>query len=561
MNHSTQKKKRGKGLAVGVQRRILENTKRTLGAFENQTHVVGVRTTAVGGDDDDDVIVRLVEVAWRGDGDAAVVGGVWRNGGGEGGMIWWRLGSVVVELVATEERQPRHSVDYSSSHHFSSDDSSRDSSSSSSSKTSSDSSADALSDSASSRSSSDHSLPTPISGMRPSHHLCSLVPSIHRSSATISDRPSHNSSSASPSRNRSRSPAASVLLSSPTLGALSYARADLLPSPKRIRKARLGVDFEDESSEPSRSRGADLEMDVDVMRSDGIYIDLEIQEEIDECIAYADALRDRGIDSRVVVEAIDREEIETGMRGPVEVRVDRVTHPVVADDILEPAQEGAIEVTYETLGDLVQRFHDHTEEIPVHRVQLERDNRRLGDMMDVASQRVAQSQRRELRVQREIRQLIAYCIITKSWHYHEVIMILTMPNTRSGASMTREGVNEQIDRQMAGALGARTTARNLEPFVRDGGGQEEVNGGNENGGNGNEENGNGGNGNGNGNGGGNGYNFRRFVPARECTYQDFLKCQPLSFNGTEGVVGLTRWFEKYQVKCTMCTLLNSSLTW
>ncbi|GJU42213.1 retrovirus-related pol polyprotein from transposon TNT 1-94 [Tanacetum coccineum] len=29
----------------------------------------------------------------------------------------------------------------------------------------------------------------------------------------------------------------------------------------------------------------------------------------------------------------------------------------------------AVEVTYETLGDLVQRFHDHTEEIPVHRVQ------------------------------------------------------------------------------------------------------------------------------------------------------------------------------------------------
>ncbi|GKE82902.1 putative reverse transcriptase domain-containing protein, partial [Tanacetum coccineum] len=55
-----------------------------------------------------------------------------------------------------------------------------------------------------------------------------------------------------------------------------------------------------------------------------------------------------------------------------------------------------------------------------------------------------------------------------------------MPNTRSGASRTREGINEQIDCQMAGALG--TTAKNLEPLMRDGGGQEE---GNENGGNGN----------------------------------------------------------------------------
>ncbi|GJX47404.1 hypothetical protein Tco_0272594 [Tanacetum coccineum] len=96
--------------------------------------------------------------------------------------------------------------------------------------------------------------------------------------------------------------------------------------------------------------------------------------------------------------------------------------------------------------------------------------------------------------------------------------------------------------------------------------------GNRNGGNGNGGNGN--RGNGNGNGGGNSYNFGGFVPARECTYQDFLKCQPLNFNGTKGVVRLTRWFEKiemvfhisnclerYQVKYALCTLLNSALTW
>ncbi|GKE24955.1 hypothetical protein Tco_1436467, partial [Tanacetum coccineum] len=40
---------------------------------------------------------------------------------------------------------------------------------------------------------------------------------------------------------------------------------------------------------------------------------------------------------------------------------------------------------------------------------------------------------------------------------------------------------------------------------------------------------------------------RRTVPAaRECTYSDFLKCQPLNFKGTEGVVGLTQWFEKME---------------
>ncbi|GJS86529.1 hypothetical protein Tco_0769165 [Tanacetum coccineum] len=230
--------------------------------------------------------------------------------------------------LPTHRLAVRHSVDYSSSDHFSLDDSSSSSSSSSSSETSSDSFADALSDSASSRSSSNHSLPVSPSGMRPNHHLCSLVPSIHRSS-TDSERPSHDSSSASLSRKRSRSPVASVPLSSPTLGSLSYACADLLPSPKRIRRSesatdlegcledsfelyvprevRLGVDFEDESSEPSRSRGTDLEMDVDVVRSDGIEIDPDTQAEIDKCFAYAYALRDRGIDARVVVEAIDRE--------------------------------------------------------------------------------------------------------------------------------------------------------------------------------------------------------------------------------------------------------------
>ncbi|GKD46394.1 reverse transcriptase domain-containing protein, partial [Tanacetum coccineum] len=165
--------------------------------------------------------------------------------------------------------------------------------------------------------------------------------------------------------------------------------------------------------------------------------------------------------------------------------------------------------------------------------ELEWDNRRLRDLMDVASQRVARSQRRELRVQREMRQI-------RHFRFYDCMRITRL---------------EACARKHLGyrALGARTTTRNLEPLMREGGGQEEVNGnggngngGNRNRGNGNGGNRNGGNGNGNGNGGGNGYNFGGFVPAQECTYQDFLKCQPLSFNGTEGVVGLTYWFEKME---------------
>ncbi|GJR42072.1 hypothetical protein Tco_1310175 [Tanacetum coccineum] len=95
-------------------------------------------------------------------------------------------------------------------------------------------------------------------------------------------------------------------------------------------------------------------------RDSGYSADVEIQAETDECFAYADALRDRGIDARVVVEAVDREESKTSVRGPVKVRVERVTHPVRTEDIPEPAQEGVVEVTYETLGDLVQRKMSNT---------------------------------------------------------------------------------------------------------------------------------------------------------------------------------------------------------
>nr|GEW35272.1 hypothetical protein [Tanacetum cinerariifolium] len=138
----------------------------------------------------------------------------------------------------------RHSVDYSSLDLFSSDDSSRNSSLSSSSslssETSSDPSLDDLSDS-----SSDHSLLAPSTVMTPSHRLCSLVPSVPCLYAAIIDRTSHSSSSsASPSRKRSRSPAASIPLSPLVPEALSSARADLLPSPKRIRSLESGKDLE-----------------------------------------------------------------------------------------------------------------------------------------------------------------------------------------------------------------------------------------------------------------------------------------------------------------------------
>ncbi|GKD99212.1 reverse transcriptase domain-containing protein [Tanacetum coccineum] len=67
---------------------------------------------------------------------------------------------------------------------------------------------------------------------------------------------------------------------------------------------------------------------------------------------------------------------------------------------------------------------------------------------------------------------------------------------------------------------------------------------------------------------------RNVQTARPCFYADFMKCQPLNFKGTEGVVGLTRWIKKMesvfnisgcaienQVKFATCTLLGAALTW
>ncbi|GJR01990.1 putative reverse transcriptase domain-containing protein [Tanacetum coccineum] len=61
---------------------------------------------------------------------------------------------------------------------------------------------------------------------------------------------------------------------------------------------------------------------------------------------------------------------------------------------------------------------------------------------------------------------------------------------------------------------------------------------------------------------------------RECTYNDFLNCKPLTFKGTKGVVVLSQWFKKIesvfhisncavenQVKFATCTFLGNALTW
>ncbi|GJW40979.1 hypothetical protein Tco_0066824 [Tanacetum coccineum] len=392
-----------------------------------------------------------------------------------------RVGPLPVQQLAV-----RHSVDHSSSDYFSPDDSARDSSSNSSSEASSDFHSDTSSDSSLRHSLPDHSSP---------------------------DLPS----TSVPSRKRRRYPMTSVPALPPISGALSPVRADLIPSPKKVRDFGYLSDVEVDPRETS-------------LRDDVIA-------EISEYFAYADALRDIGIYARVIVEAVDREESETGIRGPIDVKVDRV---------IEGVQK---EQGHRIVG-LESAVTAMTERI----TELERDNKRLRGIVSVESQRFDRLQHGMSRMQRELRQIL------KGFDF----MIEKMPNTRSGASMTHEEVEELVTRRVAEEMEAREAAMNLEPLNENGDEQEGGNRGNGNGGNrgngngGNKGNGNGGNGgngnrgngeNGNGNRNGNhGMNYGGFMPvARECTFQDFLKCKPHNFSGTEGVVGLTRWFEKMEI--------------
>ncbi|GKD80121.1 hypothetical protein Tco_1342742, partial [Tanacetum coccineum] len=62
--------------------------------------------------------------------------------------------------------------------------------------------------------------------------------------------------------------------------------------------------------------------------------------------------------------------------------------------------------------------------------------------------------------------------------------------------------------------------------------------------------------------------------ARKCSCKEFMSCQPINFKGTEGAVGLIRWFERtesvfsrsnytedYKMKFATGTLTEEALSW
>ncbi|GJR04082.1 reverse transcriptase domain-containing protein [Tanacetum coccineum] len=114
----------------------------------------------------------------------------------------------------------------------------------------------------------------------------------------------------------------------------------------------------------------------------------------------------------------------------------------------------------------------------------------------------------------------------------------TMTITRSG--LTPEAIEELINRRVEEELAAYKATRAANALEAENPSQNGNNGDNGNGGEGNGENGNGENINPNEN------NRDARHVARECTYQDFMKCQSLNFKGTKGFVRFIRWFEKME---------------
>ncbi|GKA74870.1 hypothetical protein Tco_0781248 [Tanacetum coccineum] len=388
--------------------------------------------------------------------------------------------------------------------------------------------------------------------------------SLNDSLTTASTRPSHK---------RCRSPTSSVHVVSPVHGSLSLVRDGLSPLPKRIRDSDLVTDFEvssEDSYEPYVPREASLRVDVEDSYEPYTEpnIDSDIQADIDEYIAYADAIRARWTDDRDMVVTTGEEDVESRERDMVEVEVDPRVRPVIEDDVLESVREddldhvtadGVVEVTYETLGDLGHRITIVDLEVTTmtERISgLEQDNTRLIGMLDVESQRVDRLQRVVAVVLEIVDPAIELVMYSAMFDDYEIYLpifydMISMP-TATRTEMSQDAINGLITKRVDEALKAYDAARNpgTEAKIKNEQQDDHI-----------EENVNG-NRNPNANNGG-------VVPvARECTYQDFVKCQLLNFKGTEGVVGLTRWFEKietmfhisncplrYQVKYATCTLL------
>ncbi|GJV97910.1 hypothetical protein Tco_1549487 [Tanacetum coccineum] len=171
-------------------------------------------------------------------------------------------------------------------------------------------------------------------------------------------------------------------------------------------------------------------------------IDPDIQAEIDEYIAYADAFRDRGIDTRVVV---------------------RVTHPVDAEIIPEPTTQ-ALREFRRAQGTQIVGVESAVIALTERIAELERDNKRLRGTASVESQRVDRTPARHVTFDLLTLLPHAFGIFVE---YNFVSVVRKKPNT-TNLSVHRLGeeFDELVNRRVAEEWRPRGSRKDPEPQKR-----------------------------------------------------------------------------------------------
>ncbi|GKB06669.1 hypothetical protein Tco_0834902 [Tanacetum coccineum] len=329
----------------------------------------------------------------------------------------------------------------------------------------------------SSSSSSSDSSPVYCLGLDASDQAHSGSSTRDSSSGDSSERLMHLSShSVGPSRKRCRSPVDSVPLSTLVTGSLAPTRADLLPPRKRFRDSYSSeANIEEDAEVDGHYRGTGVGMELGIGEGDDVRGSVEI-------------------DLRDVRDDTEEYEADASAGDTDKVGINPMTAPIVEEEIVEPAGEDSSDSS-DTRDDIVRMAE------MIYSLRLE--NLKVRVMLDIERERVS------------------------SLRLH-----ITMTNHPFQDDPPPHGNDQQ---RVNAALEAHRVNRNLK-----------LGNGNDNGnGNGNGNRNGNGNGNGNGNNGSdngdcnenhnvNGRDDR--LVARECTYQDFMKCQPLSFKEPKVVV-------------------------
>nr|GEV64754.1 putative reverse transcriptase domain-containing protein [Tanacetum cinerariifolium] len=306
---------------------------------------------------------------------------------------------------------------------------------------------------------------------------------------------------AGPSRKRCRSPTTLIPSSTPVSRLIAPALADLPPR-KRFRDSYT---FEASEGEHMEIGIADAKTIVDLGISDGVGAPIEDGIGIGVEVSTSD-----------IKEGEEEFKAEASAGGMMEITVD----PLVTGGIFESTEGDALDLK----GTLFDIAH-YKSEVPLDRItEFQTVQRQLE-----AGQLISSGERAGL--VNKVRSLGRESSSSYGTFSGGVLSDSTISNTRS--RMTPAATEEMINRRVTKALETREANRNIGL------------------GNGNDEGGNS-SGDCNRNRGGNrignhNENNRGARPViYEYTYQDFVKCQPLNFKGTKGVVR----FQELTMLCT-----------